>query len=461
MVWPFFGLFIFFFLAKSQTDENPQEAGFFQHEARDCTKGKGSNHQEQRQGCKGFDQDEVPNRHLQSIMLPLNSKDPKDPVNDKVVLKVKDLEAREETNLNAATSIRVCEQGKDKSECHGGKPAPAALEIDLMHADPQNTGEAKNEELAAELRPFLLCMLISFISLGVLRCKVSLILLLLGCCVTDQIVQWGSLVQCSKPIHAWLLVMYATACIMRLAFRAADKYLASDDDLPWYLRHSKTWRPLPRVCMAMWALVPLPFIAYWSILGISWLNDVLENSPESVYDSGSRAQVIAVVACLIFNLLVIVAGLIFVLYACTVSRSCVVAEEALNAISDADLVERWGPPQLMLAEEFGSGMDPAEIIKLPCDSLPSDMDPCCAGNCAICLTRFAREDRIRRLPACKHEFHRPCIDQWLLRMASCPLCLAPVTGDSQRDSSTSPNPVAQSPTSGAIGQASGASDDVV
>jgi hypothetical protein len=180
--------------------------------------------------------------------------------------------------------------------------------------------------------------------------------------------------------------------------------------------------------MGAWVLVPLPFMTYWSLIGISWLSDVIEKDSESLNNSDSRAQVTAVVACLIFNLLGVVAGLIFVLYACLVSRSFVVAGEALEAISDADLIERWGPPQPILEEDFGSGMDPAEIATLPCDEVASDRAPCCTSNCAICLTGFARHDRIRQLPACKHEFHRPCIDQWLLRMASCPLCMAPVTG---------------------------------
>lgn len=426
MVWPLFAPFLFFFLAKSQTihtgyNHQDTDSSFSQDEARDCTKTG--------QGCKGFDQSSLPNSDLQSVMLPLSSKDPEE---DRVVLKVKDVEAND---LHAA--VRVCEQGTNKPECHGEKPTHSTLKINFTHVDSKSAGKVEREEESAEVRHLLLFMVILFASLCIFRCRMSLALLLLGCWVADQIVQWGSLMQCSKPLHAWLLVMYASACALRLAFRAADRYLGKDSDLPWYLRCSKKWGPFPQACMAAWVLVPLPFVVYWSILGISWLNDVLENSPESVFQGGGHAQVSAVVTCLIFNLLVVVAGLVFVLYACVVSRSFAVAGEALNAISDADLVERWGPPQRMLAEDFGSGMAPADIAKLPCDEVPSDCATCYTSsvNCAICLTKIAEHDRIRRLPACKHEFHRPCIDQWLLRMASCPLCLAPVTGGSSLSSS--------------------------
>lgn len=262
-------------------------------------------------------------------------------------------------------------------------------------------------------------------------------LLVLGLWVADQIVQWGNLVQCSKPIHVWLLTMYACSCALRLAFGLVDGYLGKNGDLPWYLRRSQKRGPFPQACLAIWVLVPLPFVTYWSLLGITWLNDVIENSPESLYNSNGHAQVATVVTYLILNLLGVLAGLVFVLYACVVSRSCATAGEALNAISDADLVERWGPPQQVLAEDFGSGLGPAEIASLPCREVLSDCAPCCSVNCAICLTPFAKQDRIRQLPNCKHEFHRPCIDQWLLRAASCPLCLAPVVGGSCSDSSMS------------------------
>eukprot|EP00746_Dinoflagellata_sp_MGD_P165983 gnl/MRDRNA2_/MRDRNA2_95587_c0_seq1.p1 gnl/MRDRNA2_/MRDRNA2_95587_c0~~gnl/MRDRNA2_/MRDRNA2_95587_c0_seq1.p1 ORF type:complete len:440 (+),score=47.56 gnl/MRDRNA2_/MRDRNA2_95587_c0_seq1:122-1441(+) len=437
ITWPFFGLFVFFFLAKSQTDESPQDVGFAQHETRDCSKTG--------QGCKGFDEDKMSNPRLQSIMQPLSSKDSM----VKVVLEVKDLEA---SDLETAPPIR--EPSKGKPECHGD--VQDGVQIDLVHIDSDNKGDVKDDAKVGGLRLLLFCMLVSFASLFVVRCRMSLVLLLLGCWMTDQIVQWGSLVRCSKPIHTWLLVSYATACAVRLAFQAADKYLGSDADVPWYLRHSMKWGFFPRACMAVWVLVPLPFMMYWSILGISWLNHVIETS--SLYDSDSHAQVTAVVACLIFNLLGVVAGLIFVLYACLVSRSFVIAGEALNAISDADLIERWGTPQPMLEEDLGSGMDPAEIANLPCAEVPADKE---ASNCAICLTGFVRHDRIRQLPACKHEFHRACIDQWLLRMASCPLCLAPVTGHiscSPCASSVSCSSVARSLTNKATAQAA---DDVV
>lgn len=281
-----------------------------------------------------------------------------------------------------------------------------------------------------DLRHHFFIMLMFFASCCLLPCLVSLALAVLGFWVADQIVQWGSLVQCSKPMHNWLLGMYVCACASRLAFRLADRYIGNNSDLPWYLRRSKKWGPVPPVCLAAWMLVPMPFVIFWTGLGISWLNDVIENSYESLLHSNGRTQVVAVVACFIFNTLGVLGGLVFVLYACIVSRSFAVGEEVLHAISDADLVERWGPPLPILAEDFGSGLGPDEIASLPCDEVLQEYAGSNASSCAICLSSFAVQDRIRRLPKCQHAFHRPCIDQWLLRTPSCPLCLAPVAGSS-------------------------------
>ncbi|KAI3753945.1 hypothetical protein L2E82_26010 [Cichorium intybus] len=43
-------------------------------------------------------------------------------------------------------------------------------------------------------------------------------------------------------------------------------------------------------------------------------------------------------------------------------------------------------------------------------------------NCAICLQDFENEEEGRKLPNCRHEFHLECIDEWLIRQGSCPIC---------------------------------------
>lgn len=43
-------------------------------------------------------------------------------------------------------------------------------------------------------------------------------------------------------------------------------------------------------------------------------------------------------------------------------------------------------------------------------------------NCFICMETYKESELKRSLPSCKHYFHKKCIDKWLKKKASCPIC---------------------------------------
>lgn len=45
----------------------------------------------------------------------------------------------------------------------------------------------------------------------------------------------------------------------------------------------------------------------------------------------------------------------------------------------------------------------------------------CEETCAVCLENYKDGETLRILP-CKHEFHKTCIDPWLLNHRTCPMC---------------------------------------
>lgn len=47
------------------------------------------------------------------------------------------------------------------------------------------------------------------------------------------------------------------------------------------------------------------------------------------------------------------------------------------------------------------------------------------SSCQICLEEFGAGDNIRTLP-CLHIYHKQCIDQWLVRNRTCPICKASI-----------------------------------
>ncbi|KAA8592477.1 hypothetical protein FQN60_017932, partial [Etheostoma spectabile] len=62
--------------------------------------------------------------------------------------------------------------------------------------------------------------------------------------------------------------------------------------------------------------------------------------------------------------------------------------------------------------------------KLWCDpSQPTETD-----NCAVCLEPFNNNQCLRVLP-CLHEYHRDCVDPWLLLHHTCPLCKRSILGE--------------------------------
>ncbi|CAK0771658.1 hypothetical protein CVIRNUC_003883 [Coccomyxa viridis] len=74
---------------------------------------------------------------------------------------------------------------------------------------------------------------------------------------------------------------------------------------------------------------------------------------------------------------------------------------------------------------------PAEAMKsLPSTTvrvlkgLPS-IDGKEASICSICLDDFARGQRVRELPKCRHVYHARCVDRWLCMHNDCPLCRMP------------------------------------
>ncbi|KAF3341454.1 RING-H2 finger protein ATL39-like protein [Carex littledalei] len=85
------------------------------------------------------------------------------------------------------------------------------------------------------------------------------------------------------------------------------------------------------------------------------------------------------------------------------------------------------PPEL-------SGLDPALIATLPMYQYTRQGkgdEP--APDCTICLNDLDEGDAVRLLPVCMHLFHRDCIDLWLEKNNTCPVCRSRVIGGLEKD----------------------------
>lgn len=89
--------------------------------------------------------------------------------------------------------------------------------------------------------------------------------------------------------------------------------------------------------------------------------------------------------------------------------------------------------QLAQHEPEEPGMEPAQdhdIAALPTHAVTAaelEAAPMDAKSCTICLEDFDASEVCRTLP-CFHRFHRDCVDRWLARQGSCPICKHRVDG---------------------------------
>ncbi|KAI4376588.1 hypothetical protein MLD38_014334 [Melastoma candidum] len=69
-----------------------------------------------------------------------------------------------------------------------------------------------------------------------------------------------------------------------------------------------------------------------------------------------------------------------------------------------------------------SGIDKTVIESLPFFRFSSLKGLRQGLECVVCLSKFEDVETLRLLPKCKHAFHIDCIDHWLEKHSSCPLC---------------------------------------
>ncbi|WOK96308.1 hypothetical protein Cni_G05015 [Canna indica] len=85
-----------------------------------------------------------------------------------------------------------------------------------------------------------------------------------------------------------------------------------------------------------------------------------------------------------------------------------------------------------------AGVDQSFIDTLPIFHYKSIIGVKDPFDCAVCLSEFEADDKLRLLPICSHAFHLECIDTWLLSHSTCPLCRRCLLADFSPASSCSP-----------------------
>ncbi|CAK9328477.1 unnamed protein product [Citrullus colocynthis] len=74
-----------------------------------------------------------------------------------------------------------------------------------------------------------------------------------------------------------------------------------------------------------------------------------------------------------------------------------------------------------------SGLEPVLIAAIP--TMKFDREAFISvedAQCSICLGEYEEKEVLRIMPKCGHSFHLTCIDVWLRKQSTCPVCRLPL-----------------------------------
>ncbi|KAM0874453.1 hypothetical protein ACQ4PT_037415 [Festuca glaucescens] len=74
-------------------------------------------------------------------------------------------------------------------------------------------------------------------------------------------------------------------------------------------------------------------------------------------------------------------------------------------------------------EHARCGLEPSVIAAIPTmkynfEAFHSKDD----AQCSICLGEYSEKEILRIIPTCRHNFHLACLDIWLRKQTTCPMC---------------------------------------
>lgn len=243
------------------------------------------------------------------------------------------------------------------------------------------------------------------------------------CLWLDTLERWHGLDVCQRPIHAWMAVSYCLVICSRILHIIGT--MASPSGGAEFLLDLRP-HGLKMQFLTFWTwLVILPLQAVWALCGsavlVRWL---IQSSQQNTLSctSGSSVWVTFVVLWHCLNYLWVVMHARVAFMACRHELHARGLEAQLRLVETPDMIARWGSASSSEVHSISTsadGLSAAQIASLENrEVLGSSMQ---ADACSICIEGFHVGDSIRRL-ACGHAFHISCIDLWLVRQASCPLC---------------------------------------
>eukprot|EP01095_Lingulamoeba_sp_RSL-Kostka_P016747 TRINITY_DN82_c0_g1_i1.p1 TRINITY_DN82_c0_g1~~TRINITY_DN82_c0_g1_i1.p1 ORF type:complete len:306 (+),score=71.05 TRINITY_DN82_c0_g1_i1:509-1426(+) len=152
------------------------------------------------------------------------------------------------------------------------------------------------------------------------------------------------------------------------------------------------------------------------IIGLGFIIDISTSNSDCLSSTNANNFWLASLIIVVFELFFVVCGCIScVTLTCLV---CCFFLQALAHYSDENISVSGAPKSIINAL-------PLKLFKEGSIEKEDAM-------CSICFDDYEKDDKIRYLP-CDHHFHSKCVDQWLEKNKTCPLCRKPIDQEEEED----------------------------
>lgn len=99
----------------------------------------------------------------------------------------------------------------------------------------------------------------------------------------------------------------------------------------------------------------------------------------------------------------------------------------LRGVESRPMFEIESRTDLEQPENRSSGLEQVVVAAIP--TMKYDQEAFSSledAQCSICLGEYQEKEILRIMPKCGHSFHLSCIDIWLRKQSTCPVCRLPL-----------------------------------